>query len=171
MFVCRLLAASQLIVEELAEVVSARVGTEDDDEMVAGQTAGVAQGGGGGGAAGAADQQPFATGQGLGGVERFGIADANPFIDQLAVERFGHEILADAFDLPRTRRVAGQDRAFRIGADDLDFGILLLEIAGHAGDGAAGADAGDEDGDPPFGLLPDFVAGGAIMDFRDWPDW
>ena len=62
------------------------------------------------------------------------------------------------------RRVAGQDRALRVGADDLDVRVLLLEVAADAGDRAAGADAGDEDGDPALGLLPDLRAGGAVVD-------
>ena len=53
-------------------------------------------------------------------MERLGVADADPVVDELAVERLGHEVLADALDLPRLRRAAGEDRAFRVGADDLD---------------------------------------------------
>ena len=46
----------------------------------------------------------------------------------------------------------------------LMFGVPLLEVAADAGDGAAGADAGDEGGDLALGLLPDFRAGGAVVD-------
>ena len=42
--------------------------------------------------------------------------------------------------------------------------VALLEVAGHAGDGAAGADAGDEHRDLAVGLLPDLRAGGAVVD-------
>ena len=68
----------------------------------------------------AADQEPLAPRQVAGGAEALGVADANPLVDDLAVERLGHEVLADALDLPRLGRVAREDRAFRVGADDLD---------------------------------------------------
>src|SRR5438105_1235488 len=65
--------------------------------------------------------------------ERLGVADADPIIDQLAVERLGHEVLADALDLPRLRAAPGQHRAFGVGADDADVGVALLEILCHSG--------------------------------------
>ena len=58
------------------------------------------------------------------------------------------------------------ERADGIDADDFDVGILFLEVAPDAGDGAAGAHAADEVGDFSFGVLPDFRAGGAIVRFR-----
>ncbi len=45
----------------------------------------------------------------------------------------------------------------------LTFGILLLEIARHAGDRAAGADAGDEPVDAALHLAPDLGAGRAVV--------
>ena len=59
---------------------------------------------------------------------------------------------------------AGQHRTLRVGADDLDLGIAFLEVAGGTGEGAAGADAGHESGQPAFGLLPDLRPGGAVVD-------
>ena len=58
--------------------------------------------------------------------------------------------------------VGGLDR------DDLDIGILLLQIFARAGNGAAGADSGDEDIDLAVGIAPDlracvsFVDGGVL---------
>ena len=97
-------------------------------------------------------------------MERLGVADADPVVDELAVEGLGHEVLADALDLPGVGGVAGEDAPLGVGADDLDVGVALLEVAGDAGEGAAGADAGDEGGDAALGLVPDLGAGGAVVD-------
>ena len=43
---------------------------------------------------------------------------------------------------------------------------VVLDVARHAGDGAAGADAGDEDVDLAVGVVPDLGAGGALVDRR-----
>ena len=43
------------------------------------------------------------------------------------------------------------------------FGVELLQAARGAHEGAGGAEAGDEVRDLAFGLLPDFVAGGAVV--------
>ena len=48
-------------------------------------------------------------------------------------------------------------------ADGLDGGIELLEAAGDAHEGAAGAEAGDKVSDPAGGLLPDLGAGGVVV--------
>src|SRR5262249_5046293 len=93
-----------------------------------------------------------------------GVGDPYPVVHQLAVERLGHEVLADALDLPGLRAAAGEHAALGVGPDDLDVGVALLEVAAHPGDGAAGADAGDEDGDAALGLLPQCGAGGAVVD-------
>ena len=155
-----------VVVEELAQVVAAGVADDADHHVVSRQPAGVAQGRRHAGAAGAARQDALAPGQLAGDVERLGVADAHPLIDQLAVERPGHEVLADALDLPRLRRAARQHAALRVGPDDLDVRVAFLQIAAHAGERAAGADAGHEGGDAALGLVPDFRAGGAVMNLR-----
>ena len=48
--------------------------------------------------------------------------------------------------------------------------FVLLDVAGDAGDGAAGADAGDEHVDRAIGILPDLGAGGLDSGSPDWPD-
>ncbi len=53
------------------------------------------------------------------------------------------------------RRVDG---ALRIGADDQDLGLALLEVAPHPADRPPGADGDDEGVDLAFGLLPDLGA-------------
>src|SRR5207248_11539712 len=62
---------------------------------------------------------------------------------------------------------AGVHRALRVGADDLDRAVGdVLQVPAGAGDGAAGADAGDEGGDPAVGLLPQLRAGGVVVGGR-----
>src|SRR4030067_881956 len=56
--------------------------------------------------------------------------------------------------------------AHRAPPDDLDRGVLFLEVARAAHDGAGGAHAGDKVGDPALGVAPDFRAGGAVVRLR-----
>ena len=70
------------------------------------------------------------------------------------------------FDEIRPSRSAREHRALGIGADDLHVGVLRLQVAGDAGDRAAGADAGDEVRDAPGGLAPDLGAGGQLVRAR-----
>ena len=72
----------------------------------------------------------------------------------VAVVGLGPEVLADALDEVGAAGAAGVDRAGGVGADHLDVGVLLLEVAADAADRAAGADARDEVGDPALGLAP-----------------
>ncbi len=58
------------------------------------------------------------------------------------------------------RRLLGLDR------DDLDLGVLLLEVPAGAGDGAARTDARDEDVDLAVRGVPDLGAGGLVVDLR-----
>ena len=89
------------VVEELAQIIAPGVGAEGDDQVVGAEPAGEPKGRRDGRAARAADEDPLLAGQLPGGVERLGVADADPLVDHLAVERPGHEVLADALDLPR----------------------------------------------------------------------
>ncbi len=80
------------------------------------------------------------------------------------VEHLGHKARADALDGVRARRAAREDRRARgLDRDDVDVGVLGLEVATHAGDGTAGAHARDEDVDRPIGVLPNLRAGGRLM--------
>ena len=91
------------------------------------------------------------------GHEALAIGDLDELVDHLAVERARPEVLADALDLVR-RDLAAVDRPLRVGADHANRGVLLLQVLADPGDRAAGADAGDERGDPAVGLPPDLRA-------------
>ena len=107
----------------------------------------------------AAGQDPLLAGEAAGHRERVAIADADPAVDDRRVVGAREEVLADALGQVRAGRVAGQDAALGIGADDLDRRVARLEDAGGAGDRAAGPDAGHEMGDPALGLVPQLGAG------------
>ena len=81
----------------------------------------------------------------------------------VAVVGLGPEVLADTLDEVGATGAAGVDRARRVRPDDLHRGVLLLEVAADAGDGAAGAHAGHEVGDLPVGLRPDLGSGGLVV--------
>ena len=67
----------------------------------------------------------------------------------------------------RTRRAAGQHRAvLRLQRDHLQAGLAALQRLADAADGAAGADAGDDDVHLAIGVVPDFFGGAAAMDVR-----
>ena len=79
----------------------------------------------------------------------------------------GHEAGADALDLVRAGLAARQDRRIlRLDRDDLRDGLARLQHLADAGDGAAGADAGDEIVDLAVGVVPDLLGRGAAVDLR-----
>ena len=83
------------------------------------------------------------------------------FVDEVGVEDAGNEAGADALDLVRAGLAAGEHGAVgRFDGDGLELWLALLDVAGDAGDGAAGADAGDEDVDLAVGVIPDLGARG-----------
>src|SRR6185295_9015312 len=99
------------------------------------------------------------------GEEGVAIAHADPAVDDRRVEGRRPEVLPDALDhvaLDVVGRRGGVDRAGRIRADDHEAGIALLEVAGGAGDRAAGPDADDQVRDPPAALLPQLGPGRAV---------
>ncbi len=95
-------------------------------------------------------------------------------VDQRQVEHLGHEARADALDLVRRRcerlagEVLGQHRAGGgLHRHRLDvLAAHALDVARDAGDGAAGADTGDQDVDAAVGVVPDLGAGGGLVDRR-----
>src|SRR5262249_1388675 len=147
---------------------AACVGTEGNDYVVGTQPARIPQGCGHGRPGRSSHEQAFLARQFASGVKALRITHANPFVNHLAVERFGKEILADAFDAPRFSRLTGEDRTVGMGADDLDVGIPLLEVTADAGNRASRSSARDKCRDSPLRLLPDFGASCSVM--RLWID-
>ena len=91
------------------------------------------------------------------------------------VERSRNLVLTDPFDLVRhafdlsfalRSPHLGENGTHRIAGDDLNLWILLLQIAPHARDRAAGSRRVDEVCDAPFGLLPDLGPGRLVVGLR-----
>ena len=79
----------------------------------------------------------------------------------------GNKAGADALDRVRAFLAAGQHRRRgRLHGDELDRGLALLEDLRDTGNGAAGADSGDEDVDLAVGVVPHFFGGGGAVDRR-----
>ena len=79
------------------------------------------------------------------GVDCRRAVDLDDLVDDRAIQNVRHEARTDALNLVRRMLAAGQDGAFlRLDGNDLDRGLVLFQHLADAGDGAAGADAGDE---------------------------
>ncbi len=80
-----------------------------------------------------------------------------------------HEARADPLDLVRSGRAARQhSRAFGLDRHHLHRGLTRLQHLADAGDGPAGADAGDHRIDLAAGVGPDLLGRGHPVDGRDW---
>ena len=98
-----------------------------------------------------------------GGGEALGVGDRHHPVHHRGVVGGGPEVLADAFHQVGTSRPARVHRPVGVGPDDLDRGVVLLEVAADPGDGAAGPDAGHEVRHPAPRLLPDLGAGRVVL--------
>jgi hypothetical protein len=84
----------------------------------------------------------------------------------VGVQHLRHEAGADALDRVRALGAFGEHRrCLRLHGDRLETGLAFLDDFGHAGDGAAGADAGHQDVDLAVGVAPDFLGRRAAVDF------
>ena len=89
---------------------------------------------------------------------------------RLAVEVAGHEAGADALDLVRPGLAAREHGAvLGLDGDERRSGCAPSATWPHAGDGAAGADAGHDDVEPAAGVAPDLLGRGAPVDRPGWP--
>ena len=147
-----------VVVEDLREVRPPAVGQDHEQRLLGRHLGGYRQRRVQGHAARGADQDALLARDAARGCERLAVGDAYPAVDHVAVERRRPEVLADALDEIRVHLLARVDRADRVGADDLQAGLALLEIVARARDGAAGADARDEHVELVADLLPDLGA-------------
>jgi len=86
-------------------------------------------------------------------------------VDDLGVEHGGDEAGADALELVRAGGTAGEDgRTGGLDGDDLHAGLAGLQHLADAGDGAAGADAGNHEVNLTVGVVPDFLGGRLAVD-------
>ena len=154
------------VVVDLAEVVPAGIGQDDDHQGLLIELAGDIDRRLHGGTAGAADQDAFFTGDAPSGQKGVAVVDLHDAVDQLQVDGAGDEVFADSLHLVRLDRVAGVEGSLGVGADDHHRRLLFLEITGHAGHGAARAQPADHYVHLPVGLLPDLGTGRLVVRLR-----
>ena len=120
---------------------------------------------------GDADQETFLLSQAKCHGDRLLIGDLLDLVDHRQVEVLGNEACTDALDLvgPWLDRFAihGLRDHRAVGWFDRNgfnrLSSLVLDVAGDAGDRAAGADAGHEDINGAVAVAPDFRAGGLFV--------
>src|SRR5579862_5461183 len=125
----------------------------------------------GGGPAADAAQHALFLGQAAGDLEGVVVLDLNDLVDDPGVQDAGNEAGADALDAMGrgSHRLAGHllrdDRAVdRLDGDGLEARLALLDDLADAGDGAARADAGDENIDLAVRVVPDLFSGCLAVD-------
>src|SRR5262249_31113799 len=145
------------------EVAATAVRQDHHDHVIRPQPLSVLDGSGNRRSGRAAAEDALFAGKAAGEVERGTVVHANYLVHHIGVPVLREVVGADTFDLVRAWCVMGVDRAGRVGANDFDVGIALLEVARGADDGACRADSGDKGGHFAIGIAPDFGASGLIV--------
>ena len=153
--------------EPSGKVAFAGIGEEDDDAFILEYGAlsdldcGVQ-----GCAAGNPDKYAGFSGCVSGCVTGVGCRNRHDFVDEIHVQNGGDESGTDALELVWAGVFAGNYCA-AIGFDggDMDLRQYFFQHIGASGEGAAGADAGDEAGDIVIGIPEEFQSGGAAVSF------
>ena len=144
-----------VVVQELGEVGAAAVGHDGEHGLPGLHPRGHLEGGVDRRPRRASHQEPLLARHPPRGRERVAVGDGHVLVDQVGVVGLGPEVLADPLDQIGVHRRRGVDRALRVGADHAQVGLLLLEVARAARDGAARPDRDHERVELAAGLLPD----------------
>jgi hypothetical protein len=98
------------------------------------------------------------------GLEGVVVAHADDLVVHPGVEHGRHEAGADPLQRVRPLDAFGQHRrCLRLDRDAAELRLARLDHLAHAGDGAAGADAGHQDVGAAVGVVPDFLGRGAAV--------
>src|SRR6478609_4142477 len=161
-------SVDETLEEDGGQVALTERGDDDDDRLALVLLAlGHLDGGRDGSARADADEQTL-LGRGAPGPlhGRLGV-DVDDLVVELGVEDLRDEVGAEALDLVGAGLAAVEDRGLRrLDGDDLHTGLAGLEDLADSRDGAARADAGDDDVDLAVGVLPDLLGGGLAVDLR-----
>ena len=154
------------VVEDLRQVRAPAVREDHGDQGVLVEVARHLQRGVHREPARAAHEHPLGLREPAGGDEAVAVGDRDVAVGDGGVVGGGPEVLAHALDEVGMDLFVRVDRALRIGADDLDVRVLLLEVARHPGDRAAGADADDQVRELAVGLAPQLRPGRLVVRLR-----
>src|ERR1700728_260963 len=125
----------------------AEAGNDDDDELAGAFFApGDLEGGVDCGSRRDAYEQTFFEGQATGHGDGIVVGNPNDFVNEFGVENFGDEAGADSLDFVRSGLASGENGTVsRLDGDDFEGRFFGLDVFADAGEGATGANAGDED--------------------------
>ena len=161
------LVVHPVVVEHLREIFVAAVADEGDDALGLRLGPAVFERAGDQRAGRRAGQDAFPAQQGARGLERRRVGDGDGLVDAREIAHRGHEVLADALDLPRAgdladgagAHVLGQDGAGRVRQHNGHVRGGAREEAAEPGDGAARADTADHGVEVVVHLLPNLRRG------------
>src|SRR5271165_5663422 len=97
-------------------------------------------------------------------VERVAIADRDDLVGERQIACLGDEARSNTFHLMLARGTSAQHRTLGFDHDPQHAGIALLEIARHAGEGAAGAGADDNSVNLSAELVIEFAGRGLVVE-------
>lgn len=108
-------------------------------------------------AGGDAHQNALAACQRAAGRKRVLVLHGENLIVNVGVQRIRHKARADALNFMRARLAAGENRGgSRFHRDNLNIGVLRLEVRAYTGERAARADACNENIELAVRVCPDF---------------
>mmetsp|Transcript_3107 Transcript_3107/g.5223 ORF Transcript_3107/g.5223 Transcript_3107/m.5223 type:complete len:347 (+) Transcript_3107:325-1365(+) len=162
-----------VVVDELGDVVPDVVGADDHAPLSSSDVVllDVLDGGGHGSSRGASAQESLLLDHSSGVVESVLITDFNPVVNEGTVADTRNEVISDTFDLVHATGglllVEGlrlsEDGADGVNGDDLDIGVLLLELPGNSSQGASSAGSHEHVVKLALTLVPDLLARLIVM--------
>ncbi len=164
--------AHPLVVVNLAQVAHSRVRQESHHKAFL-QALGHLQSRIHAAPARAPGEDALQPGQAAGPEEAVTVGDLDNVVEDGEIHGDGKDVLADPFyyirrcfaDLPRLE-ILVIEGAHRVDPNDLDLGILFLQVPRHPGNRAPGPQPDDEVGDFAPAVFPDLRPGSAVMRLR-----
>src|SRR5207302_7495034 len=139
---------------DLAQVVAAGIGEDDDHQAFLVEIAGNVDGSLHRRAGRAAYEDALLPRDAPGHQKGVAVVDGDDPVDYFQVDRPRDEILTDALDLVRLRDIARVQRPYRVGPHRHHRRLLLFQETGDAGHGAPSPQAGHHHVNLTVGLRP-----------------
>jgi hypothetical protein len=103
-------------------------------------------------------------------VERLSVVGLVPLVDNVLVENIRNKIVSDTLHLVTFVDVVlvqdlgqSKDTSVRIGSNDLDVLVVLLEATSDTSNGTTGTSTSDKSSDVTTSLLPDLLGGAELV--------